>query len=252
MSERSVSTPALGAVRRWSLATLYSCLLAWIAITVLDAGWAAGPTDGFLIGVVGVLSVEFGLLWRLLSPTDATGEPQTITLATWVTIGRGVPLALLAGFLFVSPPTGPVAWVPGTLFAVATLSDILDGFIARATNSVTELGGRLDVEIDSLVIFVGAAIGLVHESAPPALLVLGSAHYLFTFGCCLRRWLGYPVYNLTDSQFRRAVGGLTMFTIWVVLLPVGGDSGRILASALLAPFLFSFIRDWFAISGRFA
>jgi CDP-diacylglycerol--glycerol-3-phosphate 3-phosphatidyltransferase len=250
MSERSVSAPVLGAVRRWSLATLYGCLLAWIAITVLDAGWAAGPTDGFLVGVAGVLSVEFGLLWWLLSPTDATSEPQTITLATWVTIGRGVPLALLAGFLFVSPPTGLVAWVPGILFAVATLSDVVDGFIARATDSVTELGGRLDVEIDSLVIFVGAMIGIVYDSAPPALLVFGTAHYLFTAGCCLRRWLGYPVYELGDSQFRRVVGGLTMVTIWIVILPVGSGSGQVLANVLLVPYLVSFVRDWFAISGQ--
>jgi CDP-diacylglycerol--glycerol-3-phosphate 3-phosphatidyltransferase len=250
MSERSVSTPVLGAVRRWSLATLYGCLLAWIAIAVLDAGWAAGPPDGFLVGVVGILAVEFGLLWWLLSPTDPTTEPQTITLATWVTIGRGVPLALLAGFLFVSPPTGPVAWVPATLFAVASVSDVLDGFIARLTDSVTELGGRLDVEIDSLVIFVGAMIGLIYGSAPPALLVLGTAHYLFTFGCCLRRWLGYPVYDLAESQFRRLVGGMTMVTIWLVLLPVGNRAGTVLASVLLVPFLVSFVRDWFTVCGH--
>jgi len=242
VSERTVRGPVRDAVRRWSLATIAGSLLATLAVLVLDAGWSGGPPDSFLAGVGIVLLVEFGILWRLLSPIDPTTGARPITLASWVTIGRGVPVALLAGFLFVPSVTGTIAWIPAALFAAATLFDAVDGSIARASDSVSELGGRLDDEIDSLAILVGTIVSVVHGLAPAIFLAVGLAHYAFVFGLLVRRWLDRPTTTLEPSQFRRIVGAATMLTIWLVLLP--GLGGRYLVGGLLVPFSISFARDW--------
>jgi CDP-diacylglycerol--glycerol-3-phosphate 3-phosphatidyltransferase len=251
VSGRSVSTHRSGAVRRWSIATVSVSLLASLAIFLLDANWSAGPTRHFLVGVGIVLAVQFGVLWSLLSPVDPTSSPRSITLASWVTIARGVPIALLAGFLLVPPPTGAIAWVPGMLFAIAVAFDAIDGTIARARNDVSELGDRLDGEIDSIAIFVGTAVCVAHGHAPSAFLLIGLAHYGFLLGIAVRRRLGWSLDDLEPSQFRRAVGATTMLTIWILLLPV--SPGRIqptLVSLLFVPFSISFLRDWLAISGH--
>lgn len=76
---------------------------------------------------------------------SATTSPGTWTAANVVTVSRIalVPLvlvALLAG--------GPWRWVALALFVVAAATDRLDGWLARRTDTVTDLGILLDPVAD--------------------------------------------------------------------------------------------------------
>lgn len=60
--------------------------------------------------------------------------------------------------------------IAGVLFIIAALSDVLDGFLARKKNCVTDLGKTLDAIADKIlvnpVLIVLAAQGFVHPIIP--------------------------------------------------------------------------------------
>jgi phosphatidylglycerophosphate synthase len=74
--------------------------------------------------------------------------------ADLVTAARFV---LAAGAGAVALNDGP-PWLLGTVLAVALLSDLVDGRLARATGTTSDRGARLDQEADALLILVLSAI----------------------------------------------------------------------------------------------
>ena len=69
-----------------------------------------------------------------------------VTLATWITLAR---LALIVPFAILFF-TGPL-WLAGIVFAVAGLTDWLDGYVARSRGEVSALGTALDPIADKLL-----------------------------------------------------------------------------------------------------
>ena len=235
--------------RSWSYAAGVSCAVVAVALVALGVVRPTEMTRGFLAGVTVVLAVELVVFRRTIERAHREGGPQRITLATWITILRGAALALLAGFLTVDGLSGDLVWVPGVLFAVAASLDAVDGAVARVTDSVTELGGRLDVELDGLTVLVGATAIVVQGSAPVAFLAVGFARYLFVFGIWSRRRRGLAVSGLPPSQLRRFLGATAMVAIWLALLPVPGQRlSWLLTAFVMVPFLLHFGRDWLAVS----
>ncbi|SDK25822.1 CDP-alcohol phosphatidyltransferase family protein [Natronorubrum texcoconense] len=241
------------AVRRrtlpqWGRLTAGNAATIALALVVLEIGWTAGPSAGFLtaVGLVAVLESTLFLV---------VGERRhhPVTLATWVTVVRGAAVAVLAGFVVAGPPagTGIVSWVPAALFAVAAALDAIDGVLARATDSVTDLGARLDVEIDALVVLVGTIVAVVDGALPSVFLAVGAARYLFVAGQWWRTHRGRPVSALPPNRFRRPLGALAMLAIWLALVPVLAETVmRAVAIAVAVPFLANFCWDWLAVSER--
>jgi len=232
--------------QRWVSTLLWIGFLAGGSVLVLRARWVADLSTAYLGGVAGgflIVSVTVGwCLRRVAGP---------ITLATAVTLGRGAALAVLTGFLAAGLPTGRAAWLTAVLFALAAGLDTVDGAIARATDSVSELGARLDTEMDGLTVLVGTVAVVSADLVPVVFLLVGLARYLFVFGIWLRQRRELPVYDLPPSQLRRFLGGLAMATIWLALLPVVRPLvAHIVAITALIPFLGNFTRDWLAVSGR--
>ena len=75
--------------------------------------------------------------------------PATIVTGARFVLAAAVGVAALAD--------GP-RWLVGVLVTVALLSDLVDGRLARATGTTSELGARLDQEADALLILVLSAI----------------------------------------------------------------------------------------------
>ena len=229
--------------RQRSAAMLWLGLLVGLVVVLLAVDLRAIPSGRFLVGVAGGLVVVAAVATRSIAPGSR------LTLATTLTLGRGAALAVLAGFLRVG--AAPVDWLPAALFAVAAGLDAVDGAVARATDTVTDLGARLDTEMDSLTVLLGSLLIVSKGLAPTVFLSVGLARYAFVAGIRLRQWRGLPVFDLPPSQLRRLLGGLAMTTIWIALLPVTDATiTRPLSLAVLVPFLGNFARDWLAVSGR--
>jgi len=212
--------------------------------------WGGNPALRFILGVAGAITIQVLVFYYLLARTSLEGRNRPITLATWITIARGSALALLAGFLFTQPPTG-LGWLPAVLFAIAAGLDAVDGAVARATDSVSEFGGRLDTEIDALTVLCGALIAVSYGLAPVVFLAVALARYTFVAGIAFRRRRGLVVSELDSSQLRRLFGASAMIAIWIALLPIPGETiSWLVTTAVVVPFLVQFSRDWLVVSGR--
>jgi len=236
-----------GGWQRWSATTLWIGLLVATAVGLLIAGWETAPAPRFLVGVGGGLLAVSVVIGRPIS----RAPDQPVTLATTVTLSRGAALAVFAGFLPVGLPSGRFVWLPAALFALAAGLDAIDGRIARRMDAVSELGGRLDTEMDGLTVLFGTVFVVTADLVPAVFLLVGVARYLFVAGIWLRKRRGLPVEPLPPSQLRRLLGGLAMGAIWLALLPVpGATASRLVALAVFVPFVLNFSRDWLAVSGR--
>lgn len=248
------SVPSYGSDRSrhpLSRTVVATALATAVIVGVLAVGWDGKPTLPYLSGVaVGFLAVTF-VSRRTLARAQKASGPQSLTAATWVTLARSWLLIAFAGFVLTDPPVGTGAWVPAILFASAALLDAVDGAVARRTDTVSELGGRLDTEIDSLLVLAGTTAAVVGRSAPLIFLVVGLARYAFVAGIRLRRFRGLPVVDLHPSQFRRATGVIVMTTAFLALAPVPGATvSWWIAAAVSVPVLLHFGWDWLAVSGR--
>ncbi|WP_440765402.1 CDP-alcohol phosphatidyltransferase family protein [Natronorubrum sp. DTA7] len=244
--------PTLAVRRRtlpqWGRLTVGNAALIGLALVALEIGWTAGPSAGFL-AIVGLAAVLESALFRVVS---GHGH-HPVTLATWVTVARSAAVAVLAGFVVAGPPAGTemISWVPAALFAVAAALDAVDGKLARATDSVTDLGARLDVEIDALVVLVGTLVAVLDGALPHVFLAVGAARYLFVAGRWWQTRRGRPVSELPPNRFRRLLGALAMLAIWLALVPVlAGTVTCAFAIAVSVPFLANFCWDWLAVSER--
>jgi CDP-diacylglycerol--glycerol-3-phosphate 3-phosphatidyltransferase len=92
-------------------------------------------------------------------------------LLTWLRI-LAIPLVLV---LFIEGKHEPAAaWDPaaGLLFAVAAITDTLDGYLARRLGQITPLGAFLDPVADKLIVAV--ALILIVSRDPRTLMILAA------------------------------------------------------------------------------
>ena len=75
-----------------------------------------------------------------------------MTLASYITISRII--LILPIIIFCSFQTSLFNYLAFFLFLLAGLTDYLDGYIAKKTNSVTELGALLDLLADKLLVSI--------------------------------------------------------------------------------------------------
>ena len=95
----------------------------------------------------------------------AEGRPSTIaTLPNLLGIGRIVATPIIMGLLLVDIP-GSDLWA-GLLFVAAGISDILDGWIARARDQVSPLGVFMDLAADKVLV-AGVLVAMVEIGLVP-------------------------------------------------------------------------------------
>jgi CDP-diacylglycerol--glycerol-3-phosphate 3-phosphatidyltransferase len=209
------------------------------ALALREPGFAAPAAATWLIAAAG--------LWAPAAAAEPVGA------ATAVTLGRGLLVALVAGFLAVAPGVGALAWAPGLLYAAAALADLVDGYLARRLGQVSALGSRLDVTADALGLLVAPAVAVRWARLPAWYLLLGAAYYLFLAGLWLRARVGLPVRadHLRPSRHARAFAGCQMGLTVAALLPVlPPRAPAITAAVFMVPTLALFGRDWLLATGR--
>ena len=87
--------------------------------------------------------------------TDATARPTPMNIPNLLTISRVVAVPLLVASLFFLEGD-QARWISVILFALAAISDFLDGYLARIWKQQSALGRMLDPIADKLL--VGAVL----------------------------------------------------------------------------------------------
>jgi CDP-diacylglycerol---glycerol-3-phosphate 3-phosphatidyltransferase len=237
---------------RWLATAVFALLLLGGGYTLLHPVW---PYAGRWLGVAtAVIGYQIAWLWHNLCHNRHSQSGALLPilgLGNTISIGRGLLLGLLAGFLFSPRPAGPLAWLPALLYTVAALADIIDGYAARRTHITTELGARLDIALDGQGLLIVIGLAVWYGLLPGWYLLLALARYGWLAGIWLRERWGWPVHNLPPSVHRRTLAGLQMGFLSVVLWPILPPAGTQVAGWLMGgPLLLSFTRDWLLVIGR--
>lgn len=170
-----------------------------------------------------VLVICLTRLRREYSPPPSEGARlAALTWATWVTIGRGFLVSVVAGFALGPTPSARARWIPGALYALAALADRVDGALARRTKTTTALGAKLDVMTDAVGLFIAPIVGVRWGRLPPWYLALALAYPAFRLALRLRRARGLPVYleRLRLDPRARFFAGVQMTVVATALLGV--------------------------------
>ena len=161
---------------------------------------------------------------RASAPVGSSENPSTqvLTVANIITFCR---LALTAAFLVLFTSGGNRA-LALTCYAVAAVTDFLDGQVARRTQTVSWLGKIMDPIMDRVLLFTGV-LGLLVMGELPAWVpafVIGRDVYLGAGGLVLRRFRERP---LDVAYVGKAATALLMagFCDLLLGLPVIGPLG---------------------------
>lgn len=239
--------------KQWVLLTVISAAAMLAGFILLFANWQPVYALRWLLLALAGCAYLLGFIKANLPENRRVGEEQVLPsfgAGNALTVLRGILIAFLFGFIASPDPPGWLAWLPAGLYTVAAFVDPLDGYLARVTNHVTRLGKSLDMKLDGLGVLVAAALAVRYGQAPAWYLLVGLARYLFVAGIWLRKRLGKPVYELSESAHRRPFAGAQMGLLAVILWPVFSPPGTQLVATLFAvPFLVGFGWDWLTVSG---
>ena len=236
MHERSVGNNIAGAVAA-------GLLLAVLVKQGLDL-------DGrYLLKVsVGLVAVAWLLDRGYRGAVDAG---PAFGVANQVTLLRAVLAALLLGLLGESAGE-TVLWVAVAIATVASLSDALDGWLARRTATASGFGARFDMETDAALIAVLALLAWYWDRAGAWVLIAGAARYVFVAATLCFQWMRR---ELPASRRRKLVCVVQTVALVLCLAPLLDRSASALVAAVgVSALLGSFVVDtlWLARAERAA
>src|SRR5882762_3669572 len=95
---------------------------------------------------------------------------------TWLRIGA-IPLVMLLFMAGRHNPDGLADTAAGLVFAAASITDTLDGYLARRLGLITRLGAFLDPVADKLIVAVALVLLVSRDPSParvlPAVVIIG-------------------------------------------------------------------------------
>jgi phosphatidylglycerophosphate synthase len=203
-------------------------LLAAIAATVGlgPAGWIAGLASAALVDA----TLARGLI---RNPAARLGPAGWVTLAR-ATLALGVAALTADSFLRGIPVALYVA-----LAAVALALDYVDGEVARRTGTVSDLGARLDGEVDAFLILALSAY--VAPIAGAWVLAIGLARYAFLAAGWPLRWMRAELPRRDWRKTVAATQGVVLAAAAADVLPL--TPVRVALAVALAMLAESFGRD---------
>jgi phosphatidylglycerophosphate synthase len=175
------------------------------AVDLGPLGWLAGT--GFAAGLCGLLA---GAARRAGKTT--LGPADLVTLARSVLVGG---VAALVADRFATGMT-PVATLV-VLAAVALALDGVDGQVARRTRTVSALGARFDMEVDSFLVLVLSV--QVAVSVSPWALAIGAMRYAYVAAGWALPWLRGALPTRWSAKCVAACTGIALVVAAAELLP---------------------------------
>lgn len=155
-----------------SLAVLLVALTTTVGLS--GSAWAVGLVCGAVVhAAVGLGALRAGV--TTIGPAD---------VVTMVRAGLACAIAALATDALVRPALVALLVLLATL---ALLLDLVDGWVARRTRTVSPYGGKLDGEIDAFLILVLSVY--VAVSFAGWVLVLGATRYVFALAGRVAPWM---------------------------------------------------------------
>jgi CDP-diacylglycerol--glycerol-3-phosphate 3-phosphatidyltransferase len=94
-----------------------------------------------------------------------------MNLPNKLTVARVILIPFFVFFLLFDPSNTTFKWVALAIFIIASLTDMLDGKIARKYNLITDFGKFMDPLADKLLV-CSAMIGLIELGRIPAWIVI--------------------------------------------------------------------------------
>lgn len=209
------------------------------ALGMHGVGWLAGMLFGLAVALLTGLCPD-------QVRAAAAGPANRVTLARATLVG-GVT-ALVADGLVHGGLTGVRMAVLVGLASVALALDLVDGWVARRTGSESELGARMDMELDAVLIAVLSV--LAATTLGPWVLVIGLMRYGFVAAGHRYPWLTGALPPSRARKVVAAVQGVVLVVAVSTLLPVVVSAAAVLGA--LAALLWSFGRDtrWLATQPR--
>ena len=118
---------------------------------------------------------------------------MNITLPTWVTLSRLIAIPIIFG-LFAWQDSELSRLIALTVFAIAAVTDWLDGYLARKLNQITELGKFLDPLVDK-VLTIALFLLLIELGQVPAWAVF----MMITRELLITAWRGAPTIATVET-----------------------------------------------------
>ena len=196
------------------------------------------PVVGWL-AAIGYLVISSALLSRGLQRRNATrfGAANVVTAVRSTLVG--VITGIVVASFFEPIPIGLLV----ALVVPALLLDAVDGWVARRTNSVSELGARFDMEVDAFLLLVLSKY--VSQTSGLSVLAIGLMRYAFVAAGWIFPWLRQQLPFRYWRKVVTAVQGIALATAVAGLLPA---LDALLVAIALALLVESFGRDvvWLA------
>lgn len=153
-----------------------------VAFSVLLVGFDL-PALGLALAIYLVGGVFALFLLRRGYPHKLLGSGNLMTL-----FRMSMVAALSAPLVGVAIP-----WVFVCLATIALVLDGVDGALARRANLVSSFGGRLDMEVDSVLALILTINVWVAGITGPWIILLGLPRYLFLVAASFMPWLNQPL-----------------------------------------------------------
>jgi phosphatidylglycerophosphate synthase len=205
-----------------------------VLLVVLSTVAGLGPV-GWVAGIAYLLG-----LWAFLSGAARRAGATALGPADIVTLSRAVLVGGVTALVVDALWTGrtPVALLV-VIASVALVLDAVDGRVARRSGTVSALGARFDMEVDSfLVLVLSVHVALL---LGPWVLAIGVMRYAFVAASRPAPWMRSALPTRYSAKAVAAVQGIALVVAagQVLLFPVAVA----LVAVALALLLWSFGRD---------
>jgi phosphatidylglycerophosphate synthase len=213
----------------WAAAGVVALIVVSAVVPLSPLGWAAG---------LGYLAVSSLLLSRGLRRRGAMrfGAANAVTATRSMLVG--VATALVVEALTVAA-NATASGLLVSIAAVALALDGVDGYVARRTGSVSELGARFDMEVDAFLLLVLSVYDV--RLVGWWVLSIGLMRYAFVAAGWMLPFLDRTLRPRYWRKVVTAACGIALTVVAAQLLPPSAN--MLLAVAALALLVESFGRD---------
>ena len=179
--------------------------------------WWLDLPAAYLLRAGGLYALVGILIFRHL---PATMPSPGLGAANRVTLTRAAVILSVAAL--VPQPQALLATARWWIIAASSLAmalDGVDGWMARRTGGATTFGARFDMELDSFLMLVLAALVWRSGQVAPWVLALGLPRYLFVAAGRVWPWLRAPLPPRRRRQAGCVIQGIALMTCLGPIVP---------------------------------